>query len=83
MSAELRFDLTDPQLKRDPYPIFKALRDAEPMHFSPLGFWIATRYEDVRAILPQPMAHRLIPAGDAARGAPEQVRAMLEAVPLP
>lgn len=51
MSAELRFDLTDPQLKRDPYPIFKALRDAEPMHFSPLGFWIATRYEDVRQIL--------------------------------
>ncbi|MBU6393846.1 MAG: cytochrome P450 [Sphingomonadales bacterium] len=51
MSAELRFDLTDPQLKRDPYPIFKALRDAEPLHFSPLGFWIATRYEDVRQIL--------------------------------
>ncbi|KUR72799.1 cytochrome [Novosphingobium fuchskuhlense] len=51
MSDGLRFDLTDPQLKRDPYPIFKALRDADPMHFSPLGFWIATRYEDVRAIL--------------------------------
>ena len=39
--------------------------------------------DDVRAILPQTIAHRLIPAGDAARGAPEQVRAMLEAVPLP
>ena len=51
MSAELRFDLTDPQLKRDPYPIFKALRDAEPLHLSPMGFWIATRYEDVRQIL--------------------------------
>jgi hypothetical protein len=51
MSDALRFDLTDPQLKRDPYPIFKALRDTEPLHFSPLGFWIATRYEDVRAIL--------------------------------
>ena len=51
MSEALRFDLTDPQLKRDPYPVFKALREAEPMHFSPLGFWVATRYDDVRAVL--------------------------------
>lgn len=51
MSDELRFDLTDPQLKRDPYPIFAALRREDPMHFSPLGFWIATRYEDVRSVL--------------------------------
>jgi MoxR-like ATPase len=39
--------------------------------------------DDVRAILPQTIAHRLIPTGDANRGAKEQVRAMLEAVPLP
>lgn len=51
MAESLLFDLTDPQLKLDPYPIFKALRDAEPMHFSPLGFWVATRYDDIRAVL--------------------------------
>lgn len=39
--------------------------------------------DDVRAILPQTIAHRLIPTGDAGRGAVEQVRAMLDAVPLP
>ncbi len=39
--------------------------------------------DDVRAILPQTIAHRLIPTGDAARGAKEQVLAMIEAVPLP
>ncbi len=39
--------------------------------------------DDVRAILPQTIAHRLIPTGDAARGAKEQVLAMLDAVPLP
>ncbi len=39
--------------------------------------------DDVRAILAQTIAHRLIPTGDAARGAKEQVLAMLEAVPLP
>ena len=39
--------------------------------------------DDVQAILPQTVAHRLIPTGDAGRGPVEQVRAMLEAVPLP
>jgi MoxR-like ATPase len=39
--------------------------------------------DDVQAILPQTIAHRLIPGGDAGRGAVEQVRAMLEVVPLP
>jgi MoxR-like ATPase len=39
--------------------------------------------DDVQAVLPQTIAHRLIPVGDSARGAVEQVRAMLAAVPLP
>ncbi len=39
--------------------------------------------DDVQAVLPQTVAHRLIPVGDAGRGAVEQVRAMLAAVPLP
>jgi MoxR-like ATPase len=38
--------------------------------------------DDVQAILPQCIAHRLIPTSDAGRGAVEQVRAMLQAVPL-
>jgi MoxR-like ATPase len=39
--------------------------------------------DDVQAIFPQTVAHRLIPVSDAGRGPVEQVRAMLEAVPLP
>jgi MoxR-like ATPase len=39
--------------------------------------------DDIQAILPQTIAHRLVPVGDAGRGAVEQVRAMLRAVPLP
>jgi MoxR-like ATPase len=39
--------------------------------------------DDIQAILPQAIAHRLVPVGDAGRGAVEQVRAMVEAVPLP
>jgi MoxR-like ATPase len=39
--------------------------------------------DDVQAILPQTIAHRLVPVGNAGRGPVEQVRAMLDAVPLP
>jgi MoxR-like ATPase len=39
--------------------------------------------DDIAAVLPQTTAHRLIPVSDAGRGAVEQVRAMLAAVPLP
>ena len=39
--------------------------------------------DDVQAILPQCVAHRMIPVGNAGRGAVEQVRAMIDDVPLP
>ena len=39
--------------------------------------------DDVQAILPQTIAHRMVPVADAGRGAVEQVRAMVAAVPLP
>jgi len=39
--------------------------------------------DDVMAVLPQTVAHRLVALSDAGRGATEQVQAMIEAVPLP
>ena len=39
--------------------------------------------DDVQAIIAQTIAHRLVPVGSAGRGAVEQVRAMVDAVPLP
>ena len=39
--------------------------------------------DDVQAVLPQTIAHRLVPVDRAARGSEEQVRAMVAAVPLP
>ena len=39
--------------------------------------------DDVQAILPQTISHRLIPVSDAGRGSVEQVRAMMAAVALP
>jgi MoxR-like ATPase len=39
--------------------------------------------DDVQAVLPQTIAHRLVPTGESGRGAVEQVRAMVAGVPLP
>nr|WP_316639780.1 MoxR family ATPase [uncultured Roseateles sp.] len=39
--------------------------------------------DDVQAILPQTVAHRLVPVAGSGRGRIEQVRALIAAVPLP
>jgi len=39
--------------------------------------------DDVQAILPQAIAHRLVPVAGSGRGAKEQVQAMVEATPIP
>jgi len=39
--------------------------------------------DDVQSIIAQTIAHRLVPVGDAGRGAVEQVQAMVQSVALP
>ena len=39
------------ELERDPYPIYRRLRDEEPVSWVPaVQLWLVTRYEDVRAV---------------------------------
>lgn len=45
------FDPGNPNFVADPYPLFEHLREHEPVHRSPGGAWVLTRYEDVRAAL--------------------------------
>lgn len=45
------FDPVDPAFLRDPYPYFTHLRDNDPVHWSDLGFWVVTRFEDCRSTL--------------------------------
>jgi len=41
-----------PEVREDPYPQYRALREADPVHRSPfLDMWILTRYEDVAQAL--------------------------------
>jgi len=45
------FNPMDPEFLADPYPTYHRLRAEDPVHQSPLGFWVLTRYEDVAAVL--------------------------------
>jgi len=41
-----------PELRSDPYPIYKALREEDPVHWSEfMQTWLLTRYDDVLAVL--------------------------------
>jgi cytochrome P450 len=46
------FDHWDPSLARDPYPVYKALRDNCPVAHSNRhgGFWVLSRYSDLETV---------------------------------
>jgi cytochrome P450 len=47
----LTIDFADPATNADPFPIFRKLRENDPVHWSePMKTWVVTRYEDVKAI---------------------------------
>jgi cytochrome P450 len=48
------FNPMDPEFLADPYPAYHRLRAEDPVHQSPLGFWVLTRYDDVVVTLRDP-----------------------------
>ena len=52
--ADILFNPMDPDFVADPYPMYHRLRAEDPVHHSPLGFWVLTRYPDVLAMLRDP-----------------------------
>jgi cytochrome P450 len=45
------FNPFDPAFRADPYPSYAQLREREPVHVSPFGFVVLSRYEDVARTL--------------------------------
>lgn len=43
-----------PEYIRDPYKMYKQLREQDPVHQAQTGEWIVTRYEDIKSILKNP-----------------------------
>ena len=41
------YDPFDPVFHQDPYPSYRRLRDEDPVHRTPRGYWVLSRFEDV------------------------------------
>jgi pimeloyl-[acyl-carrier protein] synthase len=67
------YHLLDPEVLANPYPLYRRLREHDPVHWDPyLHAWIVTRYEDVITVLQRYTADRTpTPAFFEALGAPE------------
>lgn len=50
VEAPARFNPFSAEFRRDPYPVYRALRESRPVHRT-MGMWVLTRHEDVRAVL--------------------------------
>jgi len=63
------YQLLDPEVLADPYPLFHQLRSEDPVHWDPfLHAWVVTRYKDVVTVLHHYSAQRT--------PTPEQLAAM-------
>ncbi len=45
--SEVSFNPFDPEFRKNPYPFYDKLRELDPVHLTPLGFVVLTRYDDV------------------------------------
>ncbi len=70
------FDPMAPEFVADPYPVYHRLRAEDPVHRSPLGFWVLTRYDDVAAVLRDPRFAKEAIAAFAAERLGTQLPAM-------
>ncbi len=50
----MEYSPLDPEVTRNPYPIYAVLRRKAPVYRTPLGFLAVSRYADVLAILRDP-----------------------------
>jgi len=49
------YDLMTPAALADPFPVYRRLRTADPVHWSePFGGWLLTRYDDISRALKDP-----------------------------
>src|SRR5262245_43212550 len=53
-STEVEFNPFLPEFHANPYPFYHRLRAADPVHRTPMGLWVLTRYDDVVSVLRDP-----------------------------
>ena len=50
LQSAVRFNPFSAEFRRDPYPMYRNLRETRPVHKT-MGMWVLTRHSDVRAVL--------------------------------
>lgn len=48
---EILYNPRDPKMRSDPYPFYARLRETEPVHRTPFGFWVVSGYEEAALLL--------------------------------
>ena len=48
------FDARRPEVREDPYPLYRRLREEDPVHRGAVGEWVITTYADVATVLGDP-----------------------------
>jgi cytochrome P450 len=73
-STSLLFDPREVGMRADPYPYYRRLRETDPIHRSPFGYWVLSRHQDVDQILRDSRSRSDFPHDQAwarHRGGPE------------
>jgi cytochrome P450 len=53
-AVDVTYNPFEPGFAADPYPQYRTLREHDPVHHSPLEFWLLLRYDDVQRFLRDP-----------------------------
>ncbi len=51
---EILYNPRDPKMRSDPYPFYARLRETEPVHLTPFGFWVVSGYAEAAQLLRDP-----------------------------
>jgi pimeloyl-[acyl-carrier protein] synthase len=54
VSSAVDLNIFDPAFRSDPYPFYQRVRETDPIHWNPPGFWLITRYADALTVLRDP-----------------------------
>ncbi len=77
------FDLLDPGVLAEPYAFYGALRAEAPVHLTPYGFWLISRYDHVMTVVrdPERFSSRMLAGPFAAEPSPEVAEILEDAYP--
>lgn len=80
-ALDLTYNPYAPQVRRDPYPVYRELRERDPVHFNPYaGIWFLTRHDHCSSVLRDPRCSAALGQG-LRRGDRELPRSMLNTDP--